>query len=43
MMILLFLFFTLAFVAAVANALTTFLMCGLGVCPDNPTSYLMLR
>lgn len=35
--------FTLAFVVAVANALTTFLMCGLGACPDNPTAYLRLR
>ncbi|HEV2055881.1 MAG TPA: hypothetical protein VGV06_12010 [Methylomirabilota bacterium] len=31
------------FVLAVANALTTFLMCGLGACPDNPTTYLRLR
>jgi disulfide bond formation protein DsbB len=35
--------FTLAFVVAVANALTTFLMCGLRACPDNPTAYLRLR
>jgi hypothetical protein len=25
-----------------ANVLTTFLMCGVGGCPDNPTAYMML-
>lgn len=35
--------FGLAFVVAVANVLTTLLMCGLGGCPDNPTGYLWLR
>ena len=35
--------FALAFVIAVANAATTFLMCGVAECPDNPTAYLMLR
>ncbi|NCA72476.1 MAG: disulfide bond formation protein B [Sphingobacteriia bacterium] len=27
----------------VGNALSTFLECGLGLCPDNPTEYEMLR
>ena len=35
--------FALAFLIAVANAVTTFLMCGLARCPDDPTSYLLLR
>lgn len=35
--------FALAFVVAAGNVLTTFLMCGFGGCPDNPTGYLWLR
>ncbi len=31
-------FFLVVFIAA-ANVVTTFLKCGLGQCPDNPTSY----
>ena len=35
--------FWIAFIVTAANVCTTFLECGLGQCPDNPTSYLMLQ
>ncbi len=34
--------FWLAFGITAANVCTTFLECGFGQCPDNPTSYLLL-
>lgn len=34
--------FALAFVIAVANAVTTSLMCGFAGCPDDPTGYRLL-
>ena len=35
--------FWLAFGITAANVFTTFLECGIGQCPDNPISYLMLQ
>lgn len=35
--------FWIAFAIAGCNVITTFLECGIGQCPDNPVSYLMLQ
>ncbi|MFT4593196.1 MAG: disulfide bond formation protein DsbB [Phycisphaerales bacterium] len=35
--------FWLAFGITAANVCTTFLECGIGQCPDNPVSYLLLQ